>query len=81
MAVRNLIQNYSVNATNIPKINSSKLPVKDRICQFDFELMGPIARKQLTSLLNRMFITKRYEMYVPEINKLILDQEKSSRRK
>ena len=81
MAVRNLIRNYSVNETNIPKINSSKLPVKDRIHQFDFELMGPLARKQLTSLLNRMLITKRYEMYVPEINKLILDQEKSSRRK
>jgi len=76
MAVRNLIRNYSVNATNIPKINSNKLPVRKRILQFDFKLMGPLARKQLTSLLNRMLITKRYEMYVPEINKLILESLK-----
>ena len=81
MAVRNTIQNYRGSLNGTSKINSSKLPVKDRILQFDFKLMGTIARKQLTSLLNRMLETKRYEMYIPEINKLILDQEKSSRRK
>ncbi len=60
------------NNANNKKKNS--IP-SDKIIEFDFEELRPIARRQIRKLVMKMHYTKKFGLYTKEINKIILHEK------
>lgn len=62
-----------IKKTSLDKVKN-EIP-DDKILDFDTKKLRPIARRQLNRLLNKLRYKKKQELYIWEINRLLLHEQ------